>query len=145
MSTPILLVEAICREVESALNDNVSQPDITVHEGFLPEKTSNNLNSLDLPYVIVRPVEGEEEDDHRSVTVHLIFGTKADDPAGFKDVLNVMERVRLHFLKTRTIENQFRLEWPYKWKLYDDQPQPGWIGLAVTTWEFATNTEEVEL
>ncbi|MGG1638226.1 hypothetical protein [Paenibacillus sp. NRS-1760] len=143
MSTPILLSGAIKRFIEGVLAENVSQQP-QVFEFVLPQKTHQNMNAEDYPFVIVRVINGEDQEDQHKVTVNLIFGTKSEQEAGFQDVLNLMERVRVAFRKRRTLDNQFRVELPYKWTLFEDQPYPEWIGQAITTWTLPTISEEVE-
>lgn len=125
------------------MSDNASQQP-AVHEFYLPEKSLGNQNVPEFPYIIVRMHKGETQSDAHKVIVNLLFGTKSEDQEAPKDVLNVMERVRLAFLKNRTLEGQFRLELPYKWEFYEGQPVPEYIGQAITTWTLPTITEEVE-
>ncbi|MDU5945827.1 MAG: hypothetical protein E6Z15_01970 [Paenibacillus macerans] len=142
MSTPILLSGAIKRFIEGVLADYVSEQ-VQVHEGYLPTKTAENIHTPDYPYVIVRLHTGDAQDSGHTVSVLLYFGTKSEDDEGFKDVLNVMEHVRIALLKQRVIENQFRMELPYTWELFEGQPQPEWVGMAKTKWTLPAVLEEV--
>lgn len=142
MSTPIQLAAAIKQFIDGVLQDNASlQP--RVYEGYLPQKLASNTES-DFPYVIVRLHKGEDGESGHPIIVNLIFGSESQDNDGYRDILNIMERVRLAFMKNRTLHGQFRLELPYKWELFEDQPYPEWIGKAVTTWTIPSLTEEVE-
>lgn len=147
MATPILLSGAIKRFIEAEMMDNASQQP-AVHEFYLPEKVLGNQNIPEFPYIIVRLHKGETQSDAHKIIVNLYFGTKSEDPEAPKDVFNMMERVRLALLKKRTLENQFRLEIEqpnaYKWEFFEGQPNPEYIGQAITTWMLATITEEVE-
>lgn len=144
MSTPILLSGAIKKFIEGVLADYVPMQ-VQVYEGYLPSKTAENINTPDYPYVIVRLHTGDAQDNGHTVNVLLYFGTKSDDDEGFKDVLNVMEHVRIALLKQRVIEKQFRMELPYTWELFEGQPQPEWVGLAKTKWTLPAVREEVFL
>jgi len=143
LSTPILLSGAIKRFIEGVLAENFSQRP-TVYEFSLPEKSLTNQSIPEFPYVIVRPHKGDAMEEGHAISIILYFGTKSEEHEAPKDVFNVMERVRLAFLKKRTLEGQFRLELPYKWEFYEGQPVPEYIGQAITTWKLPTITEEVE-
>lgn len=104
-----------------------------VHLGFLPRKNRDNADAPEFPYIIVRPAIGIDNDDCK-VTVHLLFGSMADDDQGFLDMFNQMERVRIALLKQEVIERRFRMEAPYKWEFPPEQPEPYTIGLVTTIW-----------
>jgi len=143
MSTPILLSQAIKSFLEPLLADGVSvRP--RVYEGYLPKLTSANADAEDFPYVIIRIHKGSTGADGNPVVVNLILGTKCEAEDGFKDVLMLFDRIQTALFKTRVLDRQFRLELPYEWELFEDQPYPEWIGKIKTTWILPTITEEVE-
>lgn len=140
--TVILVMRAIKSFLDAELAGDVSTVP-AVHLGFLPTKTHENMNEKEFPFIIIRPLEGEVTDSNRT-QIRLLFGTESQDDDGFMDVLNLMERVRIALLKKRVIDHRYRLETPYKWKFYEEQPSPEWIGEATTQWTLPMVLEEVE-
>lgn len=136
ISTPILLIQAIKGFLEELVQDSVI-PKPAVHLGYLPRQTKDNADKPEFPYILVRPATGIDNDDCK-VTVHLIFGSEADDDQGFLDVFNQMERVRIALLEQQIIDRRFRLELPYKWEFPPEQPEPYTIGLVTTIWTLPT-------
>lgn len=100
--------------------------------GWLPPKRSSDIP--DFPYVIVRASDGKDTEEIATVTVKILVGTYAEDPNGFRDVLNIMERIRIAFGEQRVLEKKYRMEYPFSWRLFDDQPYPEWAGEITTTW-----------
>ncbi|OBZ09104.1 hypothetical protein A8L34_22500 [Bacillus sp. FJAT-27264] len=116
-----------------------------VHLGALPSKTSSNRDDPVFPLIIVRPMDGESDNDSAKVQVKLLFGTQSEDDSGFIDVLNLMERVRILLMRQRVINRQFRIESNWKWTFMEDQPEPQWICQAITTWTLPQIRQEVSL
>ncbi|WP_143191819.1 hypothetical protein [Paenibacillus sp. P46E] len=108
-----------------------------VHLGFLPRRSKDNADTAEFPYILVRPAIGIDNDDCK-ITVHLLFGSMADDDQGFLDLFNQMERVRIALLKQQIIDHRFRIELPYKWEFPPEQPEPYTIGLITTIWTLPT-------
>lgn len=143
--TPILLIEALKEFISGVVADMVLPTTPTVHLGYLPSKTKENAGQSDMNFIIIRPLSGEDQEDRNKVTVKLLFGTESQDDDGFMDVFNVMETVRIALLKKRIIEHLFPLELPYKWKFFEEQPQPDWFGEAETIWALPTVQQEVDI
>ncbi len=102
-------------------------------EGYLPPKRSGVVS--DFPYIIVRPIEGEDFNDRATVVVALIIGTYSIDYSeGYKDVANIIWRIRTALLQQRVLEGIYRLEPPLKWSMFEDQPIEQWLGVITTTW-----------
>lgn len=141
--TPILLMMAVKDFLEHELrNDATTVP--AIHLGYLPEKTAANRLNEEYPFILLRPQDGEDTESQYQVKLLMLFATKSQDEAGFLDVLNLMERVRIKLLKQRLIDGRYHLEMPYKWKFYDEQAEPEWFGEAVTTWTLPHVQEEVD-
>lgn len=141
ISTPILLLQALREHLEALVSDNVKvQP--KVHIGFLPPKNKDNENISDFPFIIIRPHTGKDLQDNSKVTVKFVFGTKSEDPEGFIDLFSLMEQVRIDLQRRRIIDRRYRLELPYDWEFYEEQPYPEWYGQAVTTWTLPAIQEE---
>lgn len=139
MSTPISLIDAVrdfCEEVtkqyflETNKNHN-KEPQVVT--GYLPTKKSTD--KPDFPYVIVRFMEGNDSQDS-TVNLKIIVGTydEEDDSNGWRDVLNILQRIRTELFKRQALANKYRVELPFKYLLPEDQPYPEWIGWIETKW-----------
>lgn len=142
--TPILLLQAIKEYIEVLVSDN-AQTKPAIHIGFLPHRNKDNSGESEFPFVIVRPEAGNDQQDDSKVTVKLIFGVKAEDQQGFIDLFNLMEQVRIALLRQRIINRRYKMELPYKWEFFDEQPYPEWYGQATTIWILPAIQEEVFL
>ncbi|MBG9799529.1 hypothetical protein [Brevibacillus laterosporus] len=148
--TPVLLLDAIVRRLEQVVKEytletnagTIKTPQIC--KGYLPPKKKPDEQEPDFPYIIVRLLNGSDTNDMSSVTVRMLFGTYAHDNEGFVDTLNIMERVRQSLNKHRLLEDKFRLEYPYEWTLYEEQPKPEWIGESISRWVIDQPYEEVD-
>lgn len=119
-------------------NDEQRAP--TVINGFLPPKRSKD--DPDFPFVIVRPGEGTTGSDGMSrVTVKMLIGCFSEDFDGHEYGLIVLAQLRTGFMQHPTLESRFRMELPFNWKLYDDQPYPEWMIEITTQWTIPTPQE----
>ncbi|WP_028551753.1 hypothetical protein [Paenibacillus sp. UNC451MF] len=148
--TAVLLQHAICKQVESIIATMALETPKNgdrvpcVHAGYLPQQRSSDEDNSDIPYILVRVVSGEDDIEQGTVRIKLLFGTHSREDDGFFSTLNLMEKVRQGLLKSRTVDDKYRMEMPYKWHLFEDQPYPEWIGEAETIWTVPTIIEEVQ-
>lgn len=141
--TTVLLMKAIQAFLQAELADDVTTVP-SIHLGFLPQKTHATIEIPEFPFIIIRPLEGQDEVSNNKTHIKLLFGTESPDNDGFMDVLNLMERVRISLLKVGVLDSRYAIERPYKWKFYDEQPFPEWVGEAMTLWTLPTIIQEVE-
>jgi len=99
--------------------------------GWLPPKRSEGEPLP--PYLIIRPTQGRDEEDGARVEVQLCLETFSEDAEGWRDLTNVVQRVRSALTATRTL-GPFHLELPLQWQLFDEQPLPQWGAILTTTW-----------
>lgn len=146
---PVLLVGELCTFLQTVVDEfaletgkgsDKKAPQVV--EGWLPPKETTDVP--DVPYVIVRLTDGEDNADNAQVNVRILVGTYSEDIAGWKDAANVMLRIRERLLTTRTLAKKYRMELPLKWKLFEEPPYPVWIGEIVTVWTVALPVEQVE-
>ncbi|HQA07578.1 MAG TPA: hypothetical protein PLM20_07575 [Syntrophomonadaceae bacterium] len=146
--TPLLLLEELklfleCVVADYKLETNRGQAKAPqVVEGWLPPKESTDVP--DVPYVMPRLIEGEDNADESQVNIKILVGTYSEDIDGWKDAVNVILRIRQCLLINRTLGKKFRMELPLKWKLFEEQPYPIWIGEIITIWTVALPIEQVE-
>lgn len=93
------------------------------------------------PCIIVKLDEGRDKEENASdatlIDVRILVGTyhASPDCQGYRDVLNILERIRQDLLTSRYLERRYRLEMPFKWYLFEDQPWPIFFGQIETVWE----------
>ena len=105
-------------------------------EVYGPEDFEENF-----PCVIVKFDEGidkeENAPDATRINVRILIGAydPSPDEQGYRDVMNTMETIRQALLIDRYLEHRYRLEMPFKWYLFEDQPWPVFFGQIETVWE----------
>lgn len=149
MSTPVLLVDELRDFVDTVVKNYVletKRPELTkppqVLTGYLPPK--NSTPDPDFPFVIVRLVNVTDTQDGATVTVNIIVGTYSEDAQnGWRDVANISQRIWTELFKKRVLAKKYRVEYPMKFEMPDEQPFPEWVGIMTTTWTVAQPLEEV--
>lgn len=117
--------------------------------GYLEPKRSRGPKETepDFPYIIVRPPNGNTQQDHTStVQVNLIIGCHSEEFDGYEYCLHVLSEVRRGLmeqpnLNPGAIGSVFRMEYPFEWEMPDDQPWPEFLILVKTRWTIATPLE----
>jgi hypothetical protein len=105
-------------------------------EGYGPEDFEENF-----PCAVVKFDEGEDKEenapDATRIAVRILVGVYDDSPdnQGYRDVMNIVERIRLELLSVRYLERKYRLETPFKWYLFEEWSWPIFFGQIETVWE----------
>ena len=100
------------------------------------------------PFIVVRYTLAEDKDyENSSANVSFIIGVvdSTDDYQGYKDVINIQERIRQHFLLHRTVDRSFILQYPVRRIAVDDfnsETYPMFYGQVDTVWTIPTITSE---
>lgn len=152
MSTPVLLVDELQTFIGGVVGDyqmETNRPNLSkapqVIAGYLPPKKSDSSSDPDFPFVIVRLIEGTDTQDDAKVVIKIIAGTFSEDAqSGWRDPVNILQRIRTELLKRRVVGGKFRLEFPLKIEMPEEQPFPEWVGFMTTTWTIAQPVEEVQ-
>lgn len=138
--TPLLLIDTLVETLTGvvrnyALETGTGAADRApqVVAGWLPPKT-NDDDDPDFPYVIARLVAGTDTEEQGTVRVRLLVGTHSEDADGWRDALNVVERIRQALMTQRTIDDRYRLQMPLEWEMPDDQPYPQFVAQMTTIW-----------
>lgn len=154
MMTPLELVDELAAYLPVVVADMQleipKKPDERrppqVVPGWLPTKDPKNPDRVeDFPIVLVRFAGHDDTAPGEStVRVHIFVGTYSESPEGWRDTVNVIERIRQAFLEKRTVAQKFRLELPMKSTVpTEEPPMPYWIGYLETRWTIAQPIEEV--
>lgn len=87
-----------------------------------------------IPYIVVRAVEGQDGADSTTTTVRMLVATYAEDEQGWRDAVNVVQRIRGALTSQRTL-GPHHLELPIQWTMGGEgEPLPQWTALITTTW-----------
>lgn len=148
MSTPLLLIDELCKLAEQATKDlrletkagELRAPMII--PGWLDAdepKAGKPPDDEDkqVPFVLVRLIIGEEAEQTGSADVKFIIMTHSKSGQGWRDPLIIIERLRQAFLKSRPLARKFNLQFPIKYEMPEDLPWPYFVGRMVTSWEIA--------
>ncbi|MBQ4358965.1 MAG: hypothetical protein II767_01780 [Proteobacteria bacterium] len=152
---PVNLLFALKAEVEDAVKDykmaaeNQDDKKVTVYAQHIPDDDFEDDTFY--PLVLVSVQSGEDNQNAANiaelstVTVGLTFGVFGEDRDAWMDLLNLMECVRQHLLKRRTINNKHRLVLPTKWETIEVQPYPFWFGYGTLKYTVAQPQEESDI
>lgn len=99
-----------------------------VRQQFLPPK-KREQEIPDYPHVIVRYIGERIKNETNRVQIHIIAGTVCDDhDVGFRDVLNVLTRIRNEMLKQKTFQAFELEEEGLAIEIPEEQLAPEWVG-----------------
>lgn len=146
MSTPLILVDelsGLISEITGELMLETKQGELralAVIPGFLdedeprPGKPPEDEIEKAVPFVVVRFLTGEDSEPVGKVTIRIIATTYSKHGQGWRDPLNVLERIRQGMLTKRPLAKKFDLQLPIKWEMPEEQPWPYWIAWMTTIW-----------
>ncbi|AKS37415.1 hypothetical protein NP92_02850 [Anoxybacillus gonensis] len=126
-------IESIVREFSLSCNVEGKQKAPQVATQYLPEKKRKEEQDVpDFPHVIVRFIEEKSQNGQDVVEVHIIAGTYGYDPQTcWKDVMNVLNRIKLELRKQPLIGPFELIQDSYRTVLPEEQPFPEWIAYSV--------------
>ncbi len=138
--TPIILQKELKKELEELFAGFYSSADaefkvrsVSVYEQNLQlEMENEEMDGDKIPYIIVRLSEGEltQWDDTEQVKVILVFCTSDSDMKrdGYKDCMNMIQKVKERFLKNPQLGAYFNMELPMAWAIQEDESYPIYYG-----------------
>ena len=153
--TPASLILALKKETETATQnykmhtENQADKKVSVYAQHIPNDDFEDDTFY--PLILVSVQSGEDNQNAASiaelstVTVGLTFGVYGEDRDAWMDLLNLMECVRQHLLKRRTINKHHRLVLPTKWETIEVQPYPFWFGYGTLKYTVAQPQEESDI
>jgi len=136
-----LAAQLIDVRLEPADGSDPRTPDLVA--GWLPPIGAEGEPKI--PLIIARAVSGQDADDGSAVTVQLYIETYSESEEGWRDVTNLVQRIRGALTSARTI-GPFCLSLPLTWQMSGDEPLPQWVAIMTTTWSVprATWTESTQ-
>jgi len=110
---------------------------LNIYPQFLPVKKGKK-DTEHFPYIVVILQDGEDpnETDSNTCNILLMAGIYDDDEnyQGYKDLLNVLQKVYEHLMKHRLFEGKYQIEYPIKWRIHDEDTYPYFFGAIETNW-----------
>lgn len=109
-----------------------------VYIGWIPPKNYLVDYGYDVPALLIMEDGGEDSGDESNINIRI--GIATFDPGqtdsnrttpntkGYKDLLNIITRIRMEFAKVSIIEDTTTIQKPIKWGLYEEQNYPYWNG-----------------
>lgn len=113
-----------------------------------PIKRQRQPDNDYFPYVVLRLVEGEEEENDAMATVRIGIGIydDSDEMEGYMNLANVIEEIKQAILKVGILDHKYETTDRIKWKIYEDQSEtwPMWEGEMLTKWTLPGIQREVD-
>lgn len=104
----------------------------------------DDKDDLLFPCCIVRTRGGEiktaSDPQLTTVEILVIVKDKSKDMSGHQNLLITVNRIRDYFLANGGIREKFRLVYPIKWGINDDNTSPFFVGNVVTLWQTETQS-----
>lgn len=117
---------------------------LNIFSQHLPEKTANDLSLY--PYLVIRLVEGEQNDPGEAQQVQVLFIVGVFDDhnsyQGYRDVVNVLQKIYENLKRNPTVNDRFELQYPIRWALHDEDVYPFYFGGIETRWKTPTPIRE---
>jgi hypothetical protein len=109
---------------------------LNIYPQYLPAKKEQN-DIAHFPYLLVKVMDGESKDEETEDTCKIAFVVgiydEDDKYQGYKDVMNIIEKIRQHLFRKRYFE-QFELMYPFSWVIHEEDTYPFYFGGIETNW-----------
>lgn len=95
---------------------------------------SDSDYEANFPSIIIKAGEIIDKEENRldqaRINIKFLTGIFDDKPecTGYRDILNIHDRIREYFLINRILDNKFRLEMPFKSRLVEADTWPIYFG-----------------
>lgn len=146
---PSLLQDFLVKELKDLFNNfklkNAKNEDsnLNIYPQYLPAKKGQK--DVDhFPFITVKITEGEDpnEGDANTCRIMLMVGIydPSEDYQGYKDVLNILQRMYEHLMMNKVFDKKYEVEYPIKFTLTDEDFQPYFFGALDTNWNIGKVT-----
>jgi hypothetical protein len=110
---------------------------INIYGQYLPKKKSDK-DTEQFPHIRVILLDGEENSELDPNLCRVLIMTGVWDHnqnyQGFQDVCNVLQRTYDHLMRTQLFDNRYKIEYPIKWSLTEEDYWPYFYGGLETNW-----------
>lgn len=135
--TPLFLQSALKDELELVLAGVLlkTAQQINIYEQNLPPKKGDKDCSF-FPFCQIKLGDGEDREDMSTQDIVLVFGAvdKSTKFDGYQDVMNCIQVVREHLMKTGTVANTFEVQLPIRWAAPENEATyPFYYGAVLLT------------
>ncbi|ABO49744.1 hypothetical protein Dred_1210 [Desulforamulus reducens MI-1] len=139
--TPLILIDKLIEFIKPVMAEFELQSNVPgvlkapqVIPGYLGEKKPiKEQDPPDFPYVIIRYLEDEDVNTGATAKVRIYAGTYSEDTQdGWRDAVNVITKIKTA-LKRRSYFGPFKVEYPIKTELPEEQPYPEWVAVLNLT------------
>lgn len=149
--TSLGLLDSLAQELTPVAEDM----GFCVFRQFIPPKKRDDEPFQN--YVLVSLGDGSQEEDGAVQQVVITFGAEdrplsgrrvfsagAEDYQGYRDVVNMMEKVRQHLLRHRTIGGKYEMRLPVQWVYPESEENyPFYFGGLLLNFSVPGMTEEL--
>jgi hypothetical protein len=109
-----------------------------VYIGWIPPKNHLNEYGYAVPGLLIMSDGGEDLTEEANLNIRI--GIATYDPGettnlevtpnalGYRDLLNIINIIRIELAKSSTIEGKTSIQGPIKWGMYEEQSYPYWNG-----------------
>ena len=147
--TPSRLIHFLAEEIREAVKDYKliaemqADKKVTVYEQYMPKDRFEVDTFYPCITVFLQSVEDEGEDSIATVLLRIgVFGGWAED--GWRDLLNIAERLRQHLIMKPIIGGEFQRVSPMAFEPLSVQPEPFFYGNLAARYMIGTPRQNVE-
>ncbi|KAA9003984.1 hypothetical protein F4V43_11260 [Paenibacillus spiritus] len=97
------------------------------------------------PVLLIRPHKGHSDEEEATARIRLEISSDAPGEAGYADMMNLLERVRVLLLRERTLERRFRLDANWKWSVHRRRSDSRWVARVTTSWTYPQIRQEAAI
>lgn len=123
---------------QTFLNPEGEQSPLNVFAQSLPVKTVQTPESKIFPHIRVILIDGEDADEESPNTCRIALQVgvydKGTDHQGHRDIAHITQVIYDHLMSNRVFDNQYRVEYPFRWNFYDEDTAPYFFGEIETNW-----------
>lgn len=129
-------------KLEKVPEDNQAEGDYelvkpAVYEGWVPPKNFLESYGYDIPAMIVMIDDGADDNDSADLNIRIKVvtydpgttnedGSLTPDAKGYKDLLNLIFKIRLALSQNVVINDALTVSKPIKWNMDEEQNYPYW-------------------
>lgn len=130
---------------------------LTIYDGWIPPKRRGQTDDNEYPFIMVRPGRGEHlreggrngqggaaGQSSNTVDVSIYVGTFGDDATGYREALQVIERIMIDLNHRPQVGDRCRVMPGMSWEMPEEQPYPQWIAMLNITMQLPHTAEKME-